>query len=156
MKKYILTALLLIAAAVTLKAEELSSFILNTKDDSKVEFRFASNPVITFDEADLLITDASLTSVRYPMADVVNIVFSTYTSSVKDVDADHIVVNLTRDLLTVSGLQAGDDVNIYNVDGALLAVAMADSDGSVALSLADLAAGVYIVNMPGKTFKFIR
>ena len=71
-------------------------------------------------------------------------------------DADHIVVNLTRDLLTVSGLQAGDDVNIYNVDGALLAVAMADSDGSVALSLADLAAGVYIVNMPGKTFKFIR
>ena len=155
MKKYILTALLLIAAAVTLKAEELSSFILNTKDDSKVEFRFASNPV-TFDEADLLITDASETSVRYPMADVVNIVFSTYTSSVKDVDADHIVVNLTRDLLTVSGLQAGDDVNIYNVDGALLAVAMADSDGSVALSLADLAAGVYIVNMPGKTFKFIR
>ena len=153
MKKYILTALLLIAAAVTLKAEELSSFILNTKDDSKVEFRFASNP---FDEADLLITDASETSVRYPMADVVNIVFSTYTSSVKDVDADHIVVNLTRDLLTVSGLQAGDDVNIYNVDGALLAVAMADSDGSVALSLADLAAGVYIVNMPGKTFKFIR
>ena len=156
MKKYILTALLLIAAAVTLKAEELSSFILNTKDDSKVEFRFASNPVITFDEADLLITDASETSVRYPMADVVNIVFSTYTSSVKDVDADHIVVNLTRDLLTVSGLQAGDDVNIYNVDGALLAVAMADSDGSVALSLADLAAGGCIDNMPGKTFKFIR
>ena len=146
MKKYILTALLLIAAAVTLKAEELSSFILNTKDDSKVEFRFASNPVITFDEA-------SETSVRYPMADVVNIVFSTYTSSVKDVDADHIVVNLTRDLLTVSGLQAGDDVNIYNVDGALLAVAMADSDGSSPPAFTSSTCPAKLSNSSVKMFK---
>lgn len=156
MKRYMFAAIVTLLGCFGAKAEELSSFIVNTTDGGQIEFKFAASPEMTFDGEDLVIADASEQTVRYPMADVENVVFAKYTSSLRGVDSDRISVTVTRSYIDVTGLEAGADVRVYDIDGVGVASGRADADGSLRLGVADLAKGVYIVAMPGRNFKFIR
>lgn len=156
MKKYIFAVAAALLGGLAANADELSSFIVNKTDGAKIEFKFAMDPEMTFDGDDLVITDSAEATVRYPMAEVENVTFSKYTSSLQDVGADKVSVELTRSFVRISGLQAGASVRLLDINGMTLAAGSADADGSLTLGVEDLAKGVYIIAMPGHSFKFIR
>lgn len=157
MKKYIFAAVAALLGGMAAYAAELSSFIVNKTDGAQIEFKFATDPEMTFDGDDLVITDSASATVRYPMAEVENVTFSKYTTSLQDiVDTDKVSVEVTRSFVRISGLVAGADVRLLDINGMTLAAGRADADGSLTLGVQDLAKGVYIIAMPGHSFKFIR
>lgn len=156
MKKYIYAAAVALLGCFGAKADELSSFIVNTTAGDQIEFKFAAGPEMTFEGDELVITDAAETVVRYDMADVENVVFSKYVVSVNDINADRVSVEVTRSYVRISGLEAGADVRVFDINGVGVASGRADSEGSLTIDVEGLAQGVYIVAMPGHNFKFIR
>ena len=63
--------------------------------------------------------------------------------------------NPTDGIVTVTGLTPGATIRIYSTFGSLVATHKADSEKTT-LDLAPLAAGMYFVNVDGRTLKVIR
>lgn len=61
----------------------------------------------------------------------------------------------TGDVLNVSGTAAGETINVYNLQGALVATAVAD-DLATAIACPGLAHGVYVVSTPAGSVKVVK
>lgn len=162
MKKYILSAVALLAAVFSTSAVEIfrTTLKLTTYNDETVEIAFAETPVATFAEKNLVITTVDETKIEYPMADVKEITFDTESfegiETIAGEEQNTLRFNIGRESLTVDGLAGGARVDLYTVSGVLAASGVADADGHAAVSLDILAPGVYIVSAQGKSFKFIK
>lgn len=161
MKNYILALVALIAATFSAYAQQVYDYTLlvNTKEGKVVEYEFKYFPVASFEGDELVITDdAHAESMRYNMADITNFTFKKALSGVENVTdqkADLRII-VTKEYLKVSGLTAGERVDIHNLTGYRVATACADADGYVCIELDNIGTGVFIASMPGNTFKFIR
>lgn len=162
MKKYILSAIAVLAAVFSTSAAEVfyTTLTLTTFNDEKVEIAFEQYPVATFSGPNLVITTDDATKVEYPMDDVKEITFSTTSKvgieTVNATDANALRFGITSTTLTVDGLDNGARVDLYTVNGVLAASAVAGADGHVSLALDALVPGVYVVAAQGKSFKFIK
>ena len=162
MKKHILAALVALALApfATLNAEPSYFLLVNTSDGNTVEYDFEYLPVATFEGDVMIITDdRSIDGMRFAMDNVVNMTFKAVSdpSAVDCVDdAGRIKVSVAGDLLKVSGLEAGARLVVYDAAGKIEASANADQHGASELNVSNLSKGVFVVAMPGFSFKFIR
>ncbi|MBD5355764.1 MAG: hypothetical protein HDR88_02005 [Bacteroides sp.] len=156
MKKYIIASIMALASAFTVSAYDYS-LLVNTKDGNVVEYQFEFNPVATFDGDEMIIVD-DYTGVdtRFNMADIINLTIKKPDSAVGKIETPHLTIGVTKDHLSVSGLDKGSCVNIYNLSGATVASAVAGEDGTVNIAVDGLGSGVFVASMPGNSFKFIR
>lgn len=148
-------AALVLGVCGLMAQEDMTQALTVYTDNGEVVFLFRDKPEMTFDGEDALLSTTKGESVRFPMAEIKNIVFGT-VNSVKGVDATGVTVSLEGDLLAVSGLEAGAQVKVFTTAGAAVAGASASADGRVEIQLGHLSAGVYVASIPGHTFKFIR
>lgn len=158
MKKYIFAALAVIASAFSASAQDYDyTLLVNTKEGNTVEFAFKYYPVATFDGDEVVIaSDNNIEDIRYNMGDIENFTFKKAPSGVQNVNAADLRVKVTKEYMTVEGLEANAEVKLYNANGAMVAAATANAAGYVNIDLTGLGAGVFVAAMPGNTFKFIR
>lgn len=157
MKKYIFAALAVMAASFTATAQDEYSLLVNTKEGNTVEFAFKYAPVATFDGDDVVIaSDNNVEDIRYDMGDIENFTFKKTPSGLQNVNTADLRVKVTKEYMTVEGLEENANVTIYNANGAMVAAATANAEGYVNIDLTGLGAGVFVATMPGNTFKFIR
>ncbi len=160
MKKYILAALLAIVLMPSALADAPQSYslLVNTADGNSYEYAFEYLPVATFEGDEMIISDdRSSKSARYAMENVVNMTFKSEESGVNEIsEKNPIKIYTTNDILTVSGVDAGAKLAIYDAAGKLVASAAADSDGVVSVNIGNLVKGVFVVALPKHSFKFIR
>lgn len=159
MKKYIIAAMMAVAAVFAASAENDNgySLLVNTNNGNVVEYEFEYCPVATFDGDEVVISDElHAESMRYDMADIVSFTIKKPTVGVSEISEANLKVAVTKDTLSVSGLAQGAPVNVYNLAGAMVASAVAGNDGSVRIDVSRLGAGVFVATMPGNSFKFIR
>lgn len=160
MKKHILAALLALALVPSALVQASSSYslLVNTVDGNTVEYAFEYLPVATFEGDVMIITDdRSAESVRYAMENVRNMTIKSSTSGVENVaETNHIKVSTANDILTVSGIEPGSKLMIYDASGRLVANAVSDDAEFVSVNIGNLGKGVYVVSMPNNSFKFIR
>lgn len=160
MKKYIMAAVCLAAALTGARATTavVPYFLcVNTNDGNTVKYEFLDTPVASFSGENMTITLATEEQIVFPMADVASITLLPDYSGVSEVSrpAD-ILVSISRDMINISGLEAGTAVNVYDMRGAAVLAARADNDGNAALSTAALSKGVYVVSASRHSFKFIK
>ncbi|MDE5997645.1 MAG: T9SS type A sorting domain-containing protein [Muribaculaceae bacterium] len=160
MKKHIFAALLALALVPSALVQASSSYslLVNTVDGNTVEYDFEYLPVATF-EGDIMIIsdDRNAEGTRYAMDNVKNMTIKSLTSGVADVaETDHIKVSTANDILTVSGIEPGTNLFIYDAAGRLVANAIADDAEFVSVNIGNLGKGVYVVSTPKNSFKFIR
>lgn len=160
MKKTIIALFAVLATAITASATDYTySLLVNKTDGSKVEYKFAEEPVITIEGENMKVTLATdEQGVLYPFADVANLTFDKQQSGIKAVEAaeGRVTFGLSRDLLEVSGLSDRAEVSIYTVSGVLMAKTACTPDGYASLEISSLPAGVYLVSAGQHKFKFIR
>ncbi len=159
MKKYIIAAMMAVASVFAASAENGDgySLLINTGDGNVVEYEFQYYPVATFDGDEMVITDEwSAESMRYNIADIVNMTIKKPATGVAEVSNNHLKVAVTKDNIRVTGLAEGASIAIYNMAGSMVASATAGKDGSVNIAVNGLGTGVFVATMPGNSFKFIR
>lgn len=160
MKKYIYAAILAVVAAFTASAQDNKDYYLlvNTNDGNTVEFAFDYYPVATFEGDEMVITDEQhAESIRYDMGDIANLQITGKSNAVDNIaDGQLLKVSVTKQNVSISGLEEGAAVNIHDMSGKLVASATAGSDGAVVIAVDGLGSGVFVASMPGNTFKFIR
>lgn len=162
MKKYIYAAILAVVSAFSASAEDIKDYFLlvNTNDGNAVEFAFEYYPVATIEGDELVIKDdLHAESIRYNISDVKNLTLKGVPrpDSIDDVTGGQLVkVSVTKQSVSISGLEEGATVNIYDISGKLVASAAAGADGSVVIAVDGLGSGIFVASMPGNTFKFIR
>lgn len=164
MKRYILAVAAVFLSIFAARAEEqrlVYSLLINTQSGETIEYEFAKEPKATFQGNNLLISLGDRQDVAvYPMGDIKNITFEGKKdiSGVDEVSgqADHITVKISDTEVNIAGLSSGATVQVYSAAGALVASATADAEGCISISTDGLSQGVYVVTIPGHSFKFIK
>lgn len=127
---------------------------LHLRNGTKTSFLLSEKPELTFDENKLRVVSASAT-VEYLLEDVAEYNFSEQVlNTVNDVEDDEVRLIYSRENgLTVLGCQNAD-IHIYDTSGRSLPFSSTTAGGATHIKPGNMPAGIYIVLINGKTFKF--
>lgn len=162
MKKYILGALCLVAGLFSAQAEKPTYYpcllVVNTVDGQTINYKFADKPVATFENEDLVLTLESTERVTYPMEQIAKLTFASDTDGIESVTTpgSSLDVTVTSTFIAIQGLNPGEEVRLFDLNGRLIAAAQSDADGAVEIAVEGLEKGVYVVATPRHSFKFIK
>lgn len=153
MKKYLLKSLAF-AACAFLASDALAAnyVVVSAEGSDDVEFAIGNSPKVTFTATDLVIASAEAT-VSYPLTTAVTFRFSD-TPGIADVATTAASFRLDGDMLTASGLAAGDTLEVYDLRGMRLAAAAA-IDGEAGVEIG-AASGILIVKTNKTSFKIAK
>jgi hypothetical protein len=126
----------LFCGAMTMLAQQKSLFI-TFNDGSKTEFAMSDNPAITMADGTMTVVGSS-SQIGYELWRVKQITFGNSTA--------------IREIRSNSILLDGSNAKIYTLDGK--AVHAAINNGEIDLN--GLATGIYIININGKTIKYMK
>ena len=133
MKNFIITLLAVFAtatAAMALPVEKIFTMHVNTADGKTVDYKFNMEPVVTFNEGEMTIASFAKDDLKLVIDNVTNITFTyTETSAI-----------------------ANTQVNGSN----MVAAAYSDANGNVSVDMGNSGKGVFVVNTPDNSFKFIK
>lgn len=107
----------------------------------------------------LVSTSGEVLAEKANVYDVRRVVFKSddTPTDVKNMEAELTVYpNPTQDVVYVNGLESGETVRIYSLEGRLLMSEVAQGDGRVQLNVASLAEGTYLLQMGTEIVKIIK
>ncbi len=144
MKKSVLFSTILLLSAGAASADEATALRLTLADAGTEVFRLYEKPQITFSGTEMTIASPTLTA-TYGRSEVKAMDFIE-VSSVEALPADEVSYTLHGNEFSCPG-QA---IAVYSLAGTKVA------SGTGSVSLADLEAGIYIINVNHKSIKVIK
>lgn len=147
----LVAALLVVFSAA---AEANLSLVIHRTDGTTTVFALDEQPVTSFTRDDLVIT-TSTDSYSYPLTNIQRFTYENATT-VNSIRHTGILVAQRGGYLVVSGLQAGQIVTLYGIDGRQMATAQAYGSAPVSIPLSHLPGGVYVVKADCVTFKILK
>ncbi len=137
---------------------------LNVEADNGYQYtvnhKFENLPEIEFYEDQLLLTVWGLhTSYQFSIDHIKSITLVADEAGVNDIvnDKDAFTVAVSAKGITVTGVTATEQVDVYDINGRQVAASTADADGCAVITIDNLDHGVYIISTSdGKSFKFIK
>ena len=144
--------LLLLPAARA--AAQGPTLVLHHADGKTSEVELYTMPRIQM-KADKTVITVQGVSQEYAKSDVVRFTFKGVGTGISDVRSET-RYRVDADRITFFGSSATDRIEIYNASGIRIPVTLASEGHDAVLSLAPLPQGVYLVNINGRTFKFIK
>ena len=130
---------------------------IQQKDGHEFSFGFEDKPVITYTENDLVLKTTK-TEFQYPLASLAKFTFTELATQVNAVPVDFQNPTFAIDdyEINITGANAGINVSVIYPDGKIVGTYKTEQDGSVTFSIADLPAGLYIINSEKLTFKVLK
>ena len=128
------------------------------KSGQKVYFDLNEEPETTFEDGNLVIR-SSRTTVSYPLTSVLRYTYEGGTiTDVGDVKMRPGEVRFLQNAeqMAFDGLQDGTILEVYTLDGVKIKTVKAQGGQRTVVSLADQAAGTYIVKAGEATYKFMK
>ena len=107
----------------------------------------------------LVSTSGEVLAEKANVYDVRRVVFKSddTPTDVENMEAELTVYpNPTQDVVYVNGLESGETVRIYSLEGRLLMSEVAQGDGRVQLNVVSLAEGTYLLQMGTEIVKIIK
>lgn len=161
MKSFITTLFVILATATTAMAQHIVddyAMQVNTIDGKVIEYRFNIEPVVSFNDGQMIVETNEDAPVRFILDDVTKITFSGRVTGIgKIVDkGSSLSVSVSSDVIIINGLKPLSKVSVYGANGALLFSAKADAKGYAAVNVRNLSKGVSVVHTPANSFKFTK
>ena len=128
------------------------------KSGQKVYFDLNEEPETTFEDGNLVIR-SSRTTVSYPLTNVLRYTYEGGTiTDVGDVKMRPGEVRFLQNAeqMAFDGLQDGTILEVYTLDGVKIKTVKAQGGQRTVVSLADQAAGTYVVKAGEATYKFMK
>lgn len=154
MTKKLLTTIALLCAALC--ADAAANYMtVELKNAKKFSFKLSDNPVVTYQNGDLVVNGNASTS--YAIGSVKNFHFTEGDQTpVENVDADMFrIVNMDDNTISVENAPAGAKVVLVNAGGATVITSTVDQSGTSIISLPQHK-GVYVLIVGKQSFKLIR
>ena len=158
MRKPILTLAAATMMALGAQAQDVLTFKVAGTGGTDSEFVVDDISRIAFTSDSFTITfNTAAADETFAYDDVLKMYFGTRDmSAIQNVAADADGINITYDgtMLVIDGCPARTDITVYDISGRPMMRSVAD--GRTEVNTAQLTAGVYIVKINSKTFKFSR
>ena len=159
MRKF-LFALVALLMTTSLAVRSQNVMVIHLKSGTVAELAFRYNPVITFTETDAVLTttvNGREFVVSYPLEKLTKFTFVTKDiTAVEDIEERNVQFLIEDYTVTITGAKPEIDVRLISSDGKQLGAYKTDKDGSVSFSIAELAAGTYIITSQDITFKILK
>lgn len=162
MKNFIITLLAVLAtatAAMALPANKAFTMHVNTADGKTVDYKFSMEPVVTFNEGEMTIASFAKEDLKLVIDNVTNITF-TYqeTSAIENTTANGsaMKISATANGISISGMKPNGKVAVFDASGKQVAAAYSDANGNASVDMGNSGKGVFVVNTPDNSFKFIK
>lgn len=139
---------------VAMAADKAEALLIQTKDGQTVSYSLTARPVVTFEATDLVLTTTEV-SVKYPLADVKDITFGSNSSAIDVMNAD-IAFTINGDQIVAQGLGKGDRLQVYGIDGKVIANAGIDAEGTAKADISSLGHGIYVVKAGKKSYRIMK
>ena len=149
--------MLLLTATLSSLADS-QRLVVWQKSGQKVYFDLNEEPETTFEDGNLVIR-SSRTTVSYPLTSVLRYTYEGGTiTDVGDVKMRPGEVRFLQNAeqMAFDGLQDGTILEVYTLDGVKIKTVKAQGGQRTVVSLADQAAGTYIVKAGEATYKFMK
>lgn len=161
MKSIIITIIAVFSTAVAAMAQHvdmLYTMHVNNKSGQTVDYKFKVEPTITFSDNQMTMETYVGSQVKYVLDDVENITFSGETNSIATAaqGGSKVAVYTVNGDIVISGMKSGSKADVYDAAGSRVATASADADGQATVRTGNLTKGVFVVNVPGNSFKFTK
>jgi len=151
---------MVVGTAFAFNANAAGHWVMQLWNDNKVEvghFNLNQQPEVTFTEDQVIVTTDVADVFYYDLPTMWK--FTYYYdpgSGIKDITSDDNAMTYDGNVIIFPALKAGTDIAVYGTNGALVMNKTVATDGQYAFPLSDLSAGVYMVNVNGKTFKIVK
>lgn len=162
LRKRLLLSLLAITSMSSAIAED-ESFVMRIRltDGSVDEYIVADRPTVSLREGKVYVVSASV-SAEYSNSDIDEYTFSNATeSAIKDVETDSpaqlSVKYVDGNTVEVRGVKSNKPIHVFSIDGKMQESRVDRLEDGATVSLVNLAAGTYIINIGGeKSVKVIK
>ena len=149
----LIAALAMLLLPTSMRASE--QLLVLTQTNGKVtKFALTDNPVITYKGNDVIVTCGE-SVMQTSMADVMSVGFekgeTTGIEAPKAVSEPQTTFSFGQ--AGFEGLQSGERVMVYSIDGKVISTIKADADGHAQVDISNLQTGVYILRTAKKSFK---
>ncbi len=161
MKSFIITLFAVFATSMTAMAQRVNmvyTLHVNTADGNSVAYEFEKEPIATFEDGILIVAAKASETLQFMLDNVTSITFSGEASSIDCIASNDTkqTVLVSGNEITIRGLKAAGKVAVYDAGGRMCVSSLADADGCVVINISDLGKGVFIVNTPNNSIKFIK
>ncbi len=149
--------MLLLTATLSSLADS-QRLVVWQKSGQKIYFDLTEEPETTFEDGNLVIR-SSRTTVSYPLTSVLRYTYEGGTiTDVGDVKMRPGEVRFLQNAeqMAFDGLQDGTILEVYTLDGVKIKTVKAQGGQRTVVSLADQAAGTYVVKAGEATYKFMK
>lgn len=154
MIKRFITTLSVISLAFAVYAE--SKYMTVEKNDgTKISFLLENNPVITYQNDNLVINKDAKTT--YSLEDIKNYHFTANNQSAADLVASSAlrIIRIDDETIEVQNAEPLCNISVVAISGAVVSQAKADAEGKAIVKLPNNA-GVYVLSACKQSFKIIR
>lgn len=152
----VLTLAVLSATPTTwAQTEKKQMCVVIHETDRTTAFALETRPVVSFTETDVKL-ECNDIIVLYSLDRYLKMTIGegTPATGIKTTDDEpSTMFTVTGSTITAKGCTS---LALYTVDGKQLASTKADADGTATLSISQLTAGIYIININDKSFKIIK
>lgn len=134
------------------------SMHVNTTDGNSTEYKFINEPVATFSDGSMTIKTMAGKGVAFVLDNVKNITFTGVASAIEGTTAGSgkISVFASGSEIVVCGMKPAAKIAAYDAAGRLCISASADANGRAVINTDNLGKGVFVVNTPDNSIKFIK
>lgn len=144
-----------VSAVLTMAKEPITRLVIWSKDGTKVVYALAEKPKMTFVENELVVKTNNI-EVNYNLDNM-----SRFTYDSGDITG---ITNLkTERPFSIQGealifptLSANSTISIYSLNGSIVFKKKVRNIGEYAFPLSSIAAGIYMVNVNGLTYKIVK
>ena len=153
MKKFILTALILLGFLCTICAQEVTFNVVKNNGTTAAHI-MSSDAKIYYSDTQLFL-DSNGEIVTYNLSELRKAYFTT-NDNIEETDNQQLAVypNPANDVLRIDNLTDNQSVTIYSINGAIVKKVIASHNTIIDIS--DLRTGLYIIGVDNKFSKFIK
>ena len=155
MKRLALSFMMLIGTLSSF-AEDIKAMMLHLSSGKSVICMLDEKPIVSFSGEELILT-THMNVVSYQSSDVLKFTYLYVDpAAVGKVEMSQSMFSFSENSLIVTGAEPGSQIDIYSVDGVLVASAKTNYTGATSIKLPEQSGKVYMVKTSVANFKITR
>ena len=149
-----IAALVCLMAFLGVRQASSQTLVLWHADGTTTDVELYTQPKVRFQNDKVLITSTVL-NMEYPKENVLRFTYKGGATGISSPSGD---ADYSQDggQLVFHGINEGDKIAVYRVNGIRVPVAITRNGDSATLPLSVIPSGVYLLNVNGKTSKFVK
>jgi hypothetical protein len=154
MIRFCFTFNLLSAVFISAHCGNVVSLVITHADGTTTSYQLFTKPRVTFIGDSVKITTPTV-SAEYSAKDVIRFNYKLPATAIDNTAADN-QLKSDGEYLIFGGNVKADNVKLFTSDGIEVATKFTTASGNLRLRLSSLQKGVYLININGRTSKFMK